>query len=281
VLCRLANRVCSTAVVRRALSVPAAEHQTDPRAYGRRQRRGRAAFLDEFGTDGSVNGDRVLDLGCGMGANTFAVVRAGASEVIGVDLDVEKVRCAAAAAGEAGEGRARFAAQSGAALAFDAGRFDVVLLLDVIEHLPDPAAVLAECARVLRTGGRLLVTFPPYRSPWGAHLFTHVPVPWAQLLFRDAEILDLWRELHSSAVARGEVSCSAHRERAIIDATSTAALWDCNGMTIERFLDQVEKAPLALGRVRTKVLGNLGGLVAAIPMLREYLVTRVSAVLEA
>ncbi|MEE4271605.1 MAG: class I SAM-dependent methyltransferase [Thermoanaerobaculales bacterium] len=275
------NRVCSTAFGRRLFSTPTAKHTTDEKEYRRQLGEGRADFLDDFGPKGNVDGERVLDLGCGLGAKTFAVARSGALEVIGIDTDDEKIRRATEAARDLGGSAVRFEAQCGSSLRFDSGCFDVVLLLDVIEHLPDPGAVLAECARVLRDGGRLLISFPPYLSPWGAHLFTYVPIPWVHLLFPEFEILELWREKHHAALESGEAWCSARRARAIIEANTTAALWDCNGMTIEWFLDLVDETPLELGPVRYKVLGNLEGLVKTMPRLREYLVTRVNAVLDA
>ena len=44
--------------------------------------------------------------------------------------------------------------------AFDAGVFDAVMLNNVIEHVPDPRATFAECARLLRGGGRLVMITP-------------------------------------------------------------------------------------------------------------------------
>ncbi|MBK6291315.1 MAG: class I SAM-dependent methyltransferase [Ignavibacteria bacterium] len=48
-------------------------------------------------------------------------------------------------------------------------RFDIVLLRDVIEHLDDPAIALKNIARLLKPGGVVLVTFPPYTSAFGGH----------------------------------------------------------------------------------------------------------------
>jgi SAM-dependent methyltransferase len=237
--------------------------------------------LAVFGSHGVVEGKRVLDVGCGLGASALAVSRAGASEVVGVDTDLGKISRAAEAARRMGAGRVQFLVQSGAGLGVAPGRFDVVLLLDVIEHVADPVSVLAECAGILRLGGRVLLSFPPYDSPWGAHLFTQVPVPWVHLLADDRAILDLWRESHSEGVERGEIACSPGRARAIMEAENTAELWDCNRMTIQRFLRSVDQASLTPERVRYKVFGNLGGWVTRRPKLREFLVTRVSAVLVA
>jgi SAM-dependent methyltransferase len=281
VWCRICNRFFSLGWVRRALSVPVFDHLADAEgAFSRCQAEGLRA-LDEFGPFGVVSGRRVLDLGCGLGAHSVAVARAGAAEVIGVDSDLEKVRRARTLADHAGAPGVGFVAQSGSALAFEAGRFDTVLMLDVIEHLAEPAAVLDECARVLRRGGHVLVGFPPYRSPWGGHLFSHLPIPWAQQLFPDREVLEEWRRVYLRSVARGEISCSTKRARAIMEAETTASLWDCNGMTIARLLDLVDRARLEPRLVRFKVLGRLDRLAACSERLREVLVTRMTVVLEA
>ncbi len=278
--CRPFNRFFSLDLVRRCLSTPTAEHQTDIEGYFSRNRAEGTAFLDFFGSMGEVAGKRVLDLGCGLGARTMVVAAAGAAATFGVDNDVEKIHRARGRALCSGVESVAFSVQCGTRLAFDADQFDLVLVLDVIEHLSDPVEVLGECARVLRKGGRVLIGFPPYRSPWGGHLFTHVPIPWAQQLFPDQEVLEIWREIHQEMVARGEFRCSPERARAIEDAKTTADLWGCNGMTVAAFLDLVDHIPLELKLIRFKTLGNLGGSLIMKSKLREYLVTRLVAVLE-
>jgi SAM-dependent methyltransferase len=63
------------------------------------------------------------------------------------------------AARDVDEPRVSHAVCDGAALPVRSGAFDVVLFLDAIEHVPDAEAVFVECARALRVGGDLLVTF--------------------------------------------------------------------------------------------------------------------------
>jgi SAM-dependent methyltransferase len=49
------------------------------------------------------------------------------------------------------------------------GAHDVVLLMDVLEHCPDPAAVLRQAGERMRPGGSLLVTVPAFQSLWSFH----------------------------------------------------------------------------------------------------------------
>jgi SAM-dependent methyltransferase len=51
-------------------------------------------------------------------------------------------------------------------LGLAAASLDAISLLDVIEHLPDPVQMLAECRRILRPSGRLFVTVPAYQALW-------------------------------------------------------------------------------------------------------------------
>jgi SAM-dependent methyltransferase len=101
----------------------------------------------------------VLDVGCGEGVLTYEwAERIGEGRVVGIDLEDPKLQ---------GEWALRtrpnlsFVAVSGdpLPLAFEDGEFDLVAAIEVLEHVPDPRATLAEMARVAR-GGHLLVSVP-------------------------------------------------------------------------------------------------------------------------
>ena len=105
----------------------------------------------------------VLDVGCGEGVLTHEwAERLGDGRIVGIDLDDEKLRAEWA-------GRRRpnleFLAEEATRLPFADGEFDVAAAIEVLEHLPQPGATLAEMARVAER--RLLVSVP--REPlWRA-----------------------------------------------------------------------------------------------------------------
>lgn len=113
-------------------------------------------------------GDRVLDLGCGAGRHAFECYRRGA-QVVALDQNGEEIRevakwfAAMEEAGEAPAGACATAMEGDALnLPFPDDSFDVVIISEVMEHIPDDKGVLAEMVRVLRPGGRIAVTVPRY-----------------------------------------------------------------------------------------------------------------------
>ncbi|PTL59865.1 hypothetical protein C7Y72_09490 [Paraconexibacter algicola] len=101
--------------------------------------------------------DRVLDAGCGAGAFAAALADHGA-EVVGVDVSHEAIRRARRA--HAGRATDLRVVPEGVALPFEEDAFDTVWAGEVLEHIVDPVGWLADVRRVLRWGGRLVLTTP-------------------------------------------------------------------------------------------------------------------------
>ena len=104
--------------------------------------------------------DRALDLACGTGDIAFAVAAAGAQRVIGLDLTVRMLELADGKQKGAGArpSTAKIGLVAGdmTALPFDAAQFDLVTTGYGLRNVPDLNGAIAEIARVLRPGGRML-----------------------------------------------------------------------------------------------------------------------------
>jgi ubiquinone/menaquinone biosynthesis C-methylase UbiE len=123
----------------------------------RQRRRMECLFLDT-----QLPG-RLLDVGCGDGRFLHAMRRRG-WQVEGLDFDH--------AAAEQARRQFGLTVHLGqlSEVQLPAESFDAVTLRHVIEHVPNPAAVLADCRRLLRKGGRMVVVTPNTES-WGLGRF--------------------------------------------------------------------------------------------------------------
>lgn len=120
-------------------------------------------------------GDRVLDLGCGGGRHAFELYRRGAN-VVALDQNAEDLAAvdgmfkAMAAEGEAPEGATAQTVKGDALdLPFDDNTFDFVIAAEILEHIPEDTAAMAELTRVVRPGGMVAVSVPrwlPERVCW-------------------------------------------------------------------------------------------------------------------
>ena len=124
-------------------------------------------------------GSELLDLGCGSGELARHLAGAGYL-VTGCDIAREMLRRAQAADAAGGVRWIRLDARW-RTLPFGTGTLDAVIASSVLEYVGDPAAVLRECARVLRPGGTLLCTVPDVTHPvrwmeWPLALAARTPV---------------------------------------------------------------------------------------------------------
>jgi len=113
------------------------------------------AYLDRY--VGAGQDLRVLDVGCGAGNMAHHLAHYG--RVVGVDLHPKPLEIARQRGLQAELGSADD-------LPFDDQTFDLVTLLDVVEHVPNEHGVFGECQRVLKPGGKLMVTVPALMWLW-------------------------------------------------------------------------------------------------------------------
>ena len=162
----------------------------------------------------------MLDVGCGAGRHAFEAYRRGA-RVIAADLDrgeltgVGSMFAAMRAEGEAMPPAGAAALSADATnLPFPDGSFDAVIVAEILEHIPDDAAAMAEIARVVRPGGSVAVTVPawlPERICWALSADYHnVPGGHVRIFTRG--------ELTAKLTAAGLTPVGAHHAHGLHSA---------------------------------------------------------------
>ena len=118
-----------------------------------------AQFVEEICRRVTDRRPRILDVGCGTGANLLMLSEYGDAE--GVDVSED----ALAFCRERGLDKVKLGAAE--ELPYEDGTFDLVTAFDVVEHIDDDLAGLREMRRVLRPGGRVLLFVPTFMFLWG------------------------------------------------------------------------------------------------------------------
>lgn len=123
------------------------------------RRRILSSFVKQIVKSLKTDRPRILDVGCGTGANLEMLSEFGAAE--GVDVSAEALKfCHSRGLNQVKLGEAE-------QLPYDDQSFDLITALDVVEHLDDDRAGLRELHRVLRSDGRALLFVPAFMFLWG------------------------------------------------------------------------------------------------------------------
>ncbi|MBN65953.1 MAG: bifunctional 3-demethylubiquinol 3-O-methyltransferase/2-polyprenyl-6-hydroxyphenol methylase [Rickettsiales bacterium] len=104
----------------------------------------------------ALDGLSLVDIGCGGGLICEPMARMGAS-VTGVDASEKNIKTASLHAAQGGLDIA-YQANTAEALASENQQFDVVLALEIIEHVADPDSFVASCAELVKPGGLLVMS---------------------------------------------------------------------------------------------------------------------------
>lgn len=107
-----------------------------------------------------------MEIGCGQGAFCGWLAGHGAMSVLGIDFSSAAVSAARASNEHPG---VHFEVGDIQAIDCADSSFDLVVCCETIEHVPDPRTALRELARVLRPGGKLMLSTPNYASLTGLH----------------------------------------------------------------------------------------------------------------
>ncbi|MGK5025313.1 bifunctional 2-polyprenyl-6-hydroxyphenol methylase/3-demethylubiquinol 3-O-methyltransferase UbiG [Janthinobacterium sp. RB2R34] len=102
-------------------------------------------------------GKRVIDIGCGGGILAESMARKGA-DVTGIDLSEKALKVADLHSLESGVNVRYKLIAAETMAAEEAGQYDVVTCMEMLEHVPDPAAIVQACAALVKPGGHIFMS---------------------------------------------------------------------------------------------------------------------------
>lgn len=106
---------------------------------------------------GGLAGQRVLDVGCGGGILSESMAKKGAT-VTGIDLSTVALKTAQEHAQSEGVDMDYIETTVEDFAEQNPHRFDVVTCMEMVEHVPDPASVIASCAKLVKPGGHVMLS---------------------------------------------------------------------------------------------------------------------------
>lgn len=233
-----------------------------------------SVFEDFLPLNELFEGKRILDVGCGGGGKSLALLKYHPRELIGIDMDPHFIDKAKQYARQF-EGRASFICADASQAPLEDASLDVLTLLDAFEHVSQPEKILAEAHRVLKPGGRVLISFPPYYHPQGAHVSDLIPFPWVHLFFTEEALSKAY--IHLSYLRKdGE-------KRRKLKFTQTGKLFKMdyiNHMTVKKAEAILKKVDFQLKYFKLIPLRKIVAPLVKLKCTREFFIHTVAIVLE-
>jgi len=140
-----------------------------------------------------VTGKRVLDIGCGVGGRCAYFARRGAAQVVGIDINADEIALARQVCAEvrpAASPIIQFLVSRENAAMPELGQFDMVFLVDAMEHVVSPPNILRLAYEYVKPGGKCCFNTIGWYNYHGSHVGY---MPWLNLFFSDETILNVIR----------------------------------------------------------------------------------------
>ena len=220
-------------------------------------------------------GTTVLEIGCGEGGVLLPFINLGCN-CVGVDLNAERIElCNEFLADEVAAGRVRFMLKNVYDDDFLQGfknHFDIVILKDVIEHVPEQEKFVPYLRNFLKPGGQIFFGFPPWYMPFGGH---------QQVLHNKLASMAPYYHILPKFLYRGILKLAKEDEAAI---TELMEIKDTQ-ITIERFERIVKQSGLKVLHKEHYLINPIYkykfglqprkqlGIISAIPYVRNFLTT--------
>jgi cyclopropane fatty-acyl-phospholipid synthase-like methyltransferase len=144
------------------------------------------------------SGKRLLDIGCGTGDLAITLGKSGAGEVVGVDVDSDRIESARRMARKEGVDKiVKFECVDFVDRFEPSDGFDFIFSTAAFEHIPDPMSCFRKIHSCLHEKGFFFTVFGPlWLSPYGAHMQEFCKVPWVHLLFPEKVVLQVRHDVY-------------------------------------------------------------------------------------
>ncbi|WP_253401051.1 bifunctional 2-polyprenyl-6-hydroxyphenol methylase/3-demethylubiquinol 3-O-methyltransferase UbiG [Pontibacter sp. HSC-36F09] len=224
-------------------------------------------FIERF-PDIKYEGMRVIDLGCGYGALTVDMAQRGASQVVGVDIEPNRIEDAREIVqSEYPEIADRISFVCCNLKDLPDEGFDLIISKASFEHILSLDVLLADMRDKLKIGGKIVTGFGPlYNSPWGDHRRLQHKLPWTHIIFGEQYYLDKINKNRQEKVQNiYELGLNGYSLQEYINMFNSV-----EGMVVTDFRTNVSDK---LSMKMFKVFSNF-------PFMREYFTYNIYCVLE-
>ncbi len=208
-----------------------------------------------------VNGKRIVDFGCGNGYQTIALAQRFNCRVTGIESNSRTLKNAIDLADsyDMDSSIVSFKDRIGPDML---GLYDVVISQNSFEHFSEPEKVFREMKSLLKSSGKLLITFgPPWLAPYGSHMQYFCKVPWVNVLFSESAVMKARSHFRSDGAKKYQ------------DVES-----GLNKMTVSRFEKIISSNEMLKEYCKYSCVKNIN-ILARIPLIREFFINHISVAL--
>lgn len=156
-------------------------------------------FAKFFDLNDHLEGADVIDVGCGLGGRTCFLGSRNVRSIVGIDTNHDEIVQASRLLSEHGQpdiqSRVSFEKVDESDPPRYQNRFDVALLVDSLEHVRDPTAILNITESMLKPGGICYFSTLGWYYHQASHVSSIIPIPFSTLFFSDRQILDAVRRI--------------------------------------------------------------------------------------
>lgn len=244
-------------------------------------------FLDNFDA-GEIRQKDVLDFGCGEGGLSFLLAELEPKSITGIDIIPTRISSAQKQALEHAHSIPLrfFLARDDVSIDLPDSTVDVLLCFDVLEHIMKYEVIFHEWWRVLRPGGRVLIWWVPWFHPYGHHVESLVPIPWAHVFFSDKTIIRTCARIYDMPEFMPRIwDMDESGKKKLNKWYGLDRLPDVNRLTMHRFEALMRTVGFSISRRKPKGFGGEGLAkithnMLHIPILREFFTASTVYVLE-